>query len=158
VRTFLQAPDLELLFRAHPRDVGYAAGAYRNFLASLGSACRDVSAAPLRPLMEEPLHLVITQYSSVATEAGFLGIPAAHILLPEAGGALLQAQKGYRVPMPCEAGAAFLVNDTGSLGLLDTALRDASARRSVLARFGALYRVAEPQAARLAESVAGIMA
>lgn len=157
IRDFLRAPDLELLFRAHPRDAGYAAGAYRALLGALAPRCRDASAAPLARLLREPLHLVLTQYSSVALEAGFLGIPSAHLLFNGAGADLLMSQKGYSVPMPCDAGASFLVNDTHSLGVLDTALRDAAARRSVLERFRRLYHAGEPQAARLVQSLAGIM-
>lgn len=157
VRDFLRAPDLEFLFRAHPRDAGYAAGAYRALLDELAPRCIDATAAPLVQLLRGPLHLVLTQYSSVALEAGFLGIPSVHVLFPGAGADLLTAQKGYSVPMPCDAGASFLVNDTQSLGILDQALRDAAARRSVLERFRRLYHAGEPQAARLAESLAGIM-
>ena len=157
IREFLRAPDVEFLFRAHPRDSGYAAGAYRALLAALAPRCRDASAAPLAQLLREPLHLVLTQFSSVAIEAGFLGVPSAHVLLAGAGGDLLLAQKGYKVPMPCDAGASFLVNDTRSMGVLDRALRDASARRSVLAQFRRLYHADEPQAARLAGILAGIM-
>ena len=155
---FLRAPDIEFLFRAHPRDAGYAAGAYRGLLAVLAPRCRDVSAAALPQLLREPMHLVLTQYSSVAIECGFLGIPSAYVLLAGAGETLLESQKGYKVPMPCDAGAAFLVNDTHSSGVLDRALRDAAARRSVRARFAEIYHADRPQAARLAESVAGIIA
>lgn len=155
---FLRAPDIEFLFRAHPRDTGYAAGAYRGLLAALAPRWRDVTAVPLAQVFGEPLHLVLTQYSSIAVEAGFLGVPSAMVLLPEAGGKLLYAQKGYHVPMPCDAGAAFLVNGTREMGVLDTALRDVAARRSVLARFADVYLANEPQAARLAECVAGIIA
>jgi len=157
VRDFLRSPDLELLFRAHPRDAGYAAGAYRALLGSLAPRCSDASAAPLARLLREPLHLVLTQYSSVAIEAGFLGIPSVHVLLAGAGEALLESQKGYRVPMACDAGASFLVNDTRSLGVLDQALRDAGARCSVLRKFDALYHTDRPQAGLLAECVDGIM-
>lgn len=158
IRDFLRAPDLELLFRAHPRDAGYAAGAYGALLGALAPRCRDASAAPLAQLLREPLHLVLTQFSSVALEAGFLGVPSAHLLFAGAGADLLVAQKGYLVPMPCDAGASFLVNDTQSLGILDRALRDAAARRSVLERFRRLYHAGEPQSARLAGTLAAIMA
>jgi hypothetical protein len=157
IRDFLRAPDLELLFRAHPRDAGYAAGAYRGLLDSLAPRCRDASAAPLAQQLREPLHLVLTQYSSVALEAGFLGVPSVHVLFAGAGADLLMAQKGYAVPMACDAGASFLVNDTLSLGILDRALRDAVARRTVLERFRRLYHAGEPQSARLAGTLAGIM-
>lgn len=157
IRGFLRAPDVEVLFRAHPRDAGYTAGAYSALLAALAPRSRDVTALPLAQLWREPLRLVVTQYSSVAIEAGFLGIPSAHVLLAGAGEALLESQKGYRVPMACHAGASFLVNDTRSMGVLDRALRDASARQSALERFAALFVTSTPQAGTLAASVAGIM-
>lgn len=158
VRGFLRAPDVELLFRAHPRDPGHAGGAYRGLLAELGSRASDVTQEPLAQLLRSPIRLVLTQFSSVAIEAGFLGVPSVQILLPKAGAALLESQKGYRVPMSCAAGASFHAIDTQSIGVLDSALRDDAARNAVMERFGALYHLGEPQAARLAECVAGIMA
>ena len=154
---FLREPDIRFLFRAHPRDRGYAGGAYRDFLARLGTRARDVSSVPLVAVLKAPLQLVLTQYSSVAVEAGFAGIPSAYVLLPGAGEDLLFAQKGYRVPMPCDAGAAFHARNPDLRKMLDTALRDSGARAAVLARFRALYRAETPQTPHLVEHVAGII-
>lgn len=156
-RNFLRESDIEFLFRAHPRDEGYARGAYRDLLAWIGARASDVSSAPLATVLEQPLHLVLTQYSSVAVEAGFVGIPSAYVLLRGAGEDLLFAQKGYRVPMPCDAGAAFYVNNPRSRQTLDMALRDTTARDAIMARFRALYHAELPQTPRLVEHIAGII-
>lgn len=152
---FLAQPDVLLLFRSHPRDPGVATGAYRSLLSGLRHI--DVSGEPLAQSLARPLRLVLTQYSSVAVEAGFLGVPSVHVLLPAAGEALLYAQKGYRVPMPCAAGASFLVRDRREIRTLDRALRDDAARSDVMAKFRALYAADTPQGNRLCTAIAGIM-
>lgn len=152
---FLAQPDVLLLFRAHPRDPGAKAGAYRSTLA--GVRHLDVSGESLSVTLARPLRLVVTQYSSVAVEAGFLGVPAVHILLPSAGEALLHAQKGYRIPMPCAAGASFIVRDAREIRTLEMALRDDAAREGVMGKFRRLYATDKPQADRLRATIAGII-
>jgi len=146
---FLGSGEVEVLFRAHPRDAGHP-HAYKD----LRFRCKDVTATPLDELYRSPLDLVVTQFSSIAVEAGFLGVPSVHVLLPGAGARLLMSQKGYAAPMPCAAGASFLVEGTKSRSLLERALRDAPARNAVMARFRELYQADTPQAARLAEALA----
>lgn len=152
---FLGQPDVRLLFRAHPRDLGVAAGAYQPLLSGLRHV--DVSGEPLAATLARPLRLVVTQYSSVAVEAGFLGVPSVHVLLPGAGEALLFAQKGYRIPMACAAGASFLVREAREIRTLEMALRDDEARAAVMAKFRALYATETPQADRLRATIAGII-
>lgn len=147
--------DVLLLFRAHPRDAGWGSGAYRGLLAGLRHL--DVTPEPLSGTLGRPLRLVVTQYSSVAIEAGFLGVPSLHVLLPDAGEALLFAQKGYRVPMPCAAGASFLARHAGDIRTFDVALHDDEARAAVMAKFRALYATETPQADRLRATIAGII-
>jgi hypothetical protein len=153
IAPFLRGKEIELLFRAHPRDAGHPA-AYEG----LGIRWRDVSAAPIEEIYRAPLDLVVTQYSSIALEAGFLGVPSVHVLLPDAGGQLLGSQKGYAVPMPCEAGASFLVRAPEPLDELERALFDTAARAGAIQRFRELYHADTKQAPRLIERVAGIIA
>jgi hypothetical protein len=102
----LAARGFELLFKAHPRDAGYSAGAYHSLLADSGITLRDVThLASAEALLLAP-RLVITQFSSTAIEAGFFGIPSLNVLLPNAGGARLMEKKGYQVPPHCLEGAA----------------------------------------------------
>jgi len=155
LREFLRTSRIELLFRAHPRDRGHAQGAYRELLSGLRH--RDVSTAALSSVMNLPLRLVLTQYSSVAIEAGFLGVPSVCVLLPEAGERLLHEQKGYRVPMACDSGAAFFLNDRKAAGILETALNDDLARVAVMQRFRALYQTDTLQAPVLISQLAGII-
>ena len=68
-------------------------------------------------------HLVITQFSSVALEAGFYGVPSAWVLVPGAGAQSLHAKKGYRVPALCAAGGAGLASHAEAVAkLLDRSL------------------------------------
>jgi hypothetical protein len=72
-----------LLFRAHPRDAAYASGRrYATLLAEAGISCRDVTAAPDVIGLCCAADLVVTQFSSVAVEAGYVGTPALFVLLP----------------------------------------------------------------------------
>ncbi|MEW6690826.1 MAG: hypothetical protein AB1452_17245 [Pseudomonadota bacterium] len=153
IAPFLRSSEVELLFRAHPRDAGHPR-AYEE----LSLRFTDVTALPLEDLYRAPLDLVVTQFSSIAVEAGFLGVPSVHVLFPEAGAKLLEAQKGYRLPMACEFGAAFHVGSPQSLDVLEQALHDTPARRAVISRFRELYRADTPQAAKLARHLAGIIA
>jgi hypothetical protein len=97
-----------LLFKAHPRDPGYRAGAYSAVLEGL--PWRDVTALSVSDALALAPQLVVTQFSSVAIEAGFYGIPSLGVLLPNAGGARLLEKKGYPVPPYCEYGATALAD------------------------------------------------
>jgi hypothetical protein len=97
-----------LLFKAHPRDPGYSAGAYSAVLD--GFAWRDITESSVPDALALAPHMLVTQFSSVAIEAGFFGIPSLSVLLPEAGGARLLAKKGYPVPPYCEYGATALAD------------------------------------------------
>jgi len=86
-----------LLFRAHPRDGAYAGGRYAALLAEAGDT-RDVTADPDVTGLCCAVDLVVTQFSSVAVEAGYLGTPALFVLLPGLGGTYIRRRKGYAIP------------------------------------------------------------
>ncbi len=140
----LQARRAKLWFRAHPRDGGYAAGAYAEIFARAGESIEDMTRSLLDECLRRRPRLAITQFSSAAVEAGFWGIPSLSVLLPNAGAGTLARKRGYSVPPWCEEGAAFLVARHGDLDeILERALRSAEARRNVMQAFDRYFRVTE---------------
>jgi hypothetical protein len=140
----VSALRLELLFRAHPRDAGYRAGRYA------GLAMRDVTGLALEECLALHPELVLTQFSSVAVEAGLHGIPTLHVLLADHGGGTLLKRKGYAVPLSCAAGAGFLI-DRPELAndVLARAVEDDAARATVMAAFDRYYEPAAETLNRL---------
>jgi hypothetical protein len=129
-----------LWFRAHPRDEGYARGAYRALL----EAAEDLTSSPLSEVLARRPALVATQFSSVAIEAGFWGICALNVLFTDLGGRTLAAKKGYAVPPWCEQGAAFLILQERDVDkVLDRALGSRDARAQVLQCFDLYFNVHE---------------
>jgi len=140
----LGARGIPVWFRAHPRDAGYAGGAYA------GLPVEDLTARPLEECLARRPRLVITQFSSVAIEAGFWGIPSLNALFPALGAKTLAAKKGYAVPPWCDEGAAFRVLCEDDVQpVLDQALYSAEARASVLAAFDRYFSVREDGGQRL---------
>lgn len=107
-----------LLFRAHPRDAGYAKGAYRDLALALGPLFLDVTLQSPDEVFALAPRLLVTQFSSMAVEAGFHGIPSLCILLPGAGMDRLLAKKGYAVPLACADGAVALCTESVGLNAL----------------------------------------
>lgn len=145
-----------LLLKAHPRDAGYRTGIYPKALAELRLAFEDVTAASVDAVLALRPRLVVTQFSSVAVEAGFWGVPALHVLLPDAGGARLMSKKGYAIPPWCLAGAALYANNPTQIkGLMHDALHDEGRRAAIIGSFDTYFAVgaeAVPQLiARLAK-------
>ena len=142
----------ELRFKAHPRDAGYATGRYRDLLNA--PDVEDVTRLPTSTALAAAPALVVTQFSSLAIEAGFYGIPALFVLLPEAGGARLLKKKGYAVPPLCEAGAGALACTAAALaGALATMLGDEDYRARVLRCFDAYFEVAKISAPEVSEKL-----
>lgn len=146
----LAARELELLFKAHPRDAGYSAGAYRSLLENAGIAYRDITHLAVEETLLLSPRLVVTQFSSAAIEAGFFGIPSLNIVLPDAGGARLLAKKGYQAPLHCTAGAAGCVTRSAELaGVLYPLIDDKTARANLMRCFDSYFRTDELMLPRL---------
>ena len=110
----------------------------------------SVTALPLEDCLARHPTLVITQFSSVAVEAGFWGIPGLNVLFNDVGSRALAAKKGYSVPPWCEAGAAFLISRPQDVDqVLDRALGSAEARRAVMEGFDDYFKVREEGAPAL---------
>jgi hypothetical protein len=125
-----------VMLKAHPRDPGYAEGSYQKLLEDAAIAYEDMTALSVTDALAAGPRLVITQFSSVAIEAGFYGIPGLCVLLPDAGGARLREKKGYAVPPFCTAGAVDVVSSAKSVEpSLRRLLSDASFRDHLLRSF-----------------------
>lgn len=130
-----------LLFRAHPRDAGCAAGDYAAIAKALGWRFRDVTALASAEVFALAPRLVLTQFSSMVVEAGFHGIPSLCLLFPRAGMDRLYLKKGYREPMSCRAGAVWLCVDPGQLpAVLGQMIEDEQARSDLLSRFDVYFQ------------------
>lgn len=142
--------DCALLFRAHPRDSGYVRGVYTRLLDEAGIAVRDVTSINWEACLRMAPALILTQFSSLAVEAGFSGIPALHVLYPDLGGATLQKKKGYPVPPWCLFGASFLIRDTGeAASQFCLALTSEASRQAALRAFEAYFCTGVPTAPRV---------
>jgi len=138
----LRAQRSALWFRAHPGDEGYLGGAYRRLLAAAGLAVEDLTASSLEGCLRRRPRLVVTQFSSVAVEAGFWGFPALNVLLPEAGAARLAEKKGYSIPPWCDAGAAFVAGSPAEVAeKLERGLKSEEARGEVQQAFDRYFMV-----------------
>ena len=143
-----------VLFKAHPRDPGYRLGVYPGLFASAGVRYRDITAYTVTQALELAPRLVITQFSSVAIEAGFFGVPGLHLLFASAGGTRLKQKKGYLVPPLCLAGGAAGVTEEALLATaLARALHDEDFRAKLIGCFDEYYGTGELATPRLIETV-----
>jgi hypothetical protein len=137
----VHAGGWHLLFRAHPRDAGYMVGAYAAIAQALDSRFEDVTALGAAEVFALAPRLVVTQFSSMVTEAGFHGIPSLCLLFPGAGMNRLNLKKGYQVPLACTAGAVGLCVEPAQLpNSLHRLLEDEQARSDLMSRFDAYFQ------------------
>ena len=147
-----------LLIKAHPRDRSHPQGVYTRLLQSLGVDHSDVTGLSVAQSLALAPRLIITQFSSVAVEAGFYGIPALHLVYCDVGGASLQRKKGFEVPPYCLSGAGFYLKRAGSeLDMLRTALCDEAARKSVIGCFDDFFATRGIVTPALADHLARLM-
>ena len=112
----LRDVGVRFLFKAHPRDLGHTGGAYMDIAVSLGELWIDVSNLNLLQCLEMYApRILITQFSSMAIETGFYGIPSMNVLFPDIGEKRLQADKGFSLPPWCADGAAVSVRNTDEM-------------------------------------------
>jgi len=131
----LKALDAKIHFKAHPKDAGYPEH-YSAMFESAGLDFQDLTSLTTTQAMEQEPTLVITQYSSVAVEAGFYGIPSLHVLFDDVAGAALVKTKGYAAPFWVQAGAAASLKDASDApAILSRLLHDDAYRASIIERF-----------------------
>jgi predicted Fe-Mo cluster-binding NifX family protein len=137
-----QSNDVDLLFKAHPRDPAYGSGAYHALLKTAGIRAIDVTGSTVDEALSAAPNLAVTQFSSVAIEAGFFGIPSLWVLLPDAGGARLEQKKGYAVPPLCLAQGAACATNTESLPTaFGQAVADTDYRLNLMQCFDDYFKV-----------------
>jgi len=148
----LRRHTVRLLFKAHPRDPGYTGGVYRPLLATAGVDFTDVTPLGVVDALAQAPQLVVTQFSSVAVEAGFFGIPALCVLLPDAGGAHFLQKTGTALPPFCTGGASALCTERPELDrAFAAALNDDGLREALLRAFDSYFGVHAPAAPALVE-------
>jgi len=134
----LARQEMALLFKAHPRDRLYGEGAY-GVLSGL-AWCRDVTSEPETMSLCCAADLVITQFSSVGVEAGYLGTPALYVLFDDLGKAYLRRHKGYDIVPWVEGGCAFVMDSKSEMNdVIATALFNDEARARVRENFARRY-------------------
>ncbi|MBC8279206.1 MAG: hypothetical protein H8E48_00325, partial [Chloroflexi bacterium] len=129
-----------LLFRPHPRDEYFATGAYTSLLQESKVRYIDVSYFPDITGLVCAADLVATQFSSVAVEAGHLGIPSLYVLFPDLGQQFLLDHKGYRFPPWCNDGCAYLIERENQVqSVLSEALNNQISRKQVCTNFSSRF-------------------
>jgi hypothetical protein len=150
--------SVALLFKAHPNDTEYQKGSYEKYFIEVGARWRDVSSLKIDSSLFDPVDLVITQFSSVAIEAGFYGIPSLNILLEDAGRKLLVERTGYATTSIIDSGASFVITEKqGILEYLKMCLTDLSARKKVMANFDKVYEARQIQLPKLLQEIKDII-
>lgn len=145
LRPVLAELRLQLLFKAHPRDAGYANDAYHDLLNDPALSPVDVTALPVEAALIQGPRLVITQFSSVAIEAGFWGVPSLNVLLPGAGVDRLLEKKSLAVPPHCLEGAALHAHDPAALStMILKVVTDESLRTGIVRCFDSYFSTAAP--------------
>jgi len=135
----LAQKEVALLFKAHPRDRLYREGAYKSLLSSMGWY-RDVTSEPETIGLCCAADLVVTQFSSVGVEAGYLGTPALYVLFDDLGKAYLRRHKGYDIVPWVERGCAFVMDSKSEMDdVIETALFNDEARARVRKNFSRWY-------------------
>lgn len=147
---------VELYLRSHPDDKGVANGAY-DCLASYGIPIFEANALILNASFYSGLHLVVTQFSSVAIEAGFYKVPALHILKKEAGRKLLLERTGSDEFVLEKYDAAFVISDDTDLSDMVLALTSDEERLCKLRNFDQFYQVNQKQMPLLISAIEGIL-
>jgi len=137
--SYLAKTGATLLFKAHPRERAYHEGAYTPLLAAIRNVV-DVTHERETVGLCCAADLVITQFSSVGVEAGYLGTPALFVLFNDLGKTYLRMHKGYEtVPWVARDCAFVAGSDSELANVLDTALFNESARARVRDNFGRWY-------------------
>ena len=138
-----------LLFRAHPRDEAYNAGAYSELQTNTSMKVVDTSSYPNVLDLYCASDLVVTQFSSAGVEASYLGVPALFVLFEDLGKEYLRTSKGYDSLPWCSNGCAFLIESEMDIkSVMEQAVFDADARDQVRSNFQRRF-VARADGARI---------
>ena len=135
----LDKTQVTLLFKAHPRDQFYVEGGYSELLGKRSASHRDIidiSEFSDTIRLYCASDLVVTQFSSAAVEASYLGVPALFVLFQDLGRKYLRQWKGYEELPWCSGGSAFLIEEPDQIdSTLQQALFDERSRKKVIKNF-----------------------
>jgi hypothetical protein len=150
--------SVALLFKAHPSDTEYRKGSYEHYFNEAGLRWFDVSSAKIDSCLFDQIDLVVTQFSSLAIEAGFYNVPALNILFEDAGEKLLLERTGSLITNTIHHGASFFINERcDMLDCLKMALSDLKAREKVLLNFDRIYETQKVQLPKLLQEIKDII-
>jgi hypothetical protein len=150
--------SVTLLFKAHPNDTEYQKGSYDHYFNAAGLRWLDASDAKIDSCLFDQVDLVITQFSSLAIEAGFYNVPALNILFEDAGKMLLLKRTGSLTTNTIYHGASFFINERRDvLDCLKIALSDLNAREKVLLNFDRIYETKRVQLPKLLKEIKDII-
>ena len=140
----LSREGVALLFKAHPRDTAYHSGRYGRMLSGAASI-KDVTQEKDTIGLCCAADLVITQFSSVGVEAGYLGTPVLYALFDDLGKAYVRRRKGYDiVPWAARECAFLLDSSSDARAIINAALFDETARARTRENFRRCYGARPP--------------
>lgn len=153
----LKELSVTLMFRAHPRDQEYLNGIYHRYFQSAGISWVDVTNNKINAHFFKDISLVVTQFSSLAIEAGFYGVPTLNVLLKDIGESLLIERTGSSMLMAIYYDAAFVIRHKEGINEIERYLMDFKLREKILYNFANLYRVNEKQFPHVMGKIQGII-
>jgi hypothetical protein len=138
----IKSLGLNLDFRAHPDDFGYYdADNYANLFYNYKDCLEDVSFLKIDSCVQRNPIFAITQFSSLAIELGFQGIPSLHLLYEDLGGAFFLHKNGRVKPVICEVGASPIITKAGEEYSALSKLKLESYRNSIIDAFNNYYSI-----------------
>jgi len=146
--------NVKLLFKSHPRDKGYKNGKYNQFMQECQVEVVDVSKHSLDECIRLYPDIVVTQFSSVAVEMGFYGIPSVHVLFSDVGGARLYDMYNYYRPEICSNKASVLIDSKeDQLSKLNEVINNLGFRNKLMENFSCYFRVNGTAAERVVQKI-----
>lgn len=146
------------LFRAHPRDQAYKAGIYDEVLGGVSMKVLNVSSYPDPVDLYCASDLVITQFSSAAVEASFVGTPSLFLLFRDLAKKYLRSFKGYEILPWCRDDCSFFVEREEEINdVMKQALFDSSSRERVRTNFERHFGVRKNSAKIIGERIHAIL-
>ncbi len=147
-----------LLFRAHPRDSAYSDGSYSNLLDRSPVPVMDVTSHDDIIALICASDLVATQFSSVAVEAGHLGVPPLFVLFEDLAKQNLRSLMGYDMLPWCRDRCSFLIEGTEEVkDILKRALFDEVSRDQVRANFQRIFGATTDSARAIARRIRAVV-
>ncbi len=129
-------------FRAHPDDFGYYhAENYASLFYKYKDCLEDVSLLKIDSCIQRNPIFAITQFSSLAIELGFQGIPSLHLLYEDLGGAFFLHKNGRADPVICAVGASPIITKVGEEYSALSKLKLESYRNSIIDAFNNYYSI-----------------